>query len=56
MIRRFIKYLFQKFKDFYNNDDKFDSINISSLYPDLVLEINIIKIGDKTLNFLKSPY
>ena len=34
---RFIKYLLPKFKDFYNNDDKFDSIKlISSLYPDLV--------------------
>jgi len=41
---RFIKYLLPKFKHFYDNDDKFNSIkHISSLYSDLVA-------GDKYYN------
>ncbi len=41
---RFIKYLLPKFKHFYDNDDKFNSIkHISSLYPDLIA-------GDKYYN------
>lgn len=55
---RFIKYLLPKFKDFYNNDDKFDSIKlISSLYPDLVAGDEYYKkiIDDIYVKFSEKP-